>query len=70
MYLKLKYIKMPFDYLPDLSEDSHYRSIFGDAIPDGMSVETFVEKFGYDEDGEPRNYEEMKKAIDEYNARK
>jgi|AACY02.8.fsa_nt_gi 2-succinyl-6-hydroxy-2,4-cyclohexadiene-1-carboxylate synthase len=60
-------LKTPFDYLPDPSGDSYFRRIFD--IPDGMNDGEFVTKFGYDEDGNPRNYEDMKEAVDEYNAR-
>ena len=46
-------LKTPFDYLPDPSGDSYFRKIFGDAIPNGMNDGEFVQKFGYDEDGNP-----------------
>jgi hypothetical protein len=39
-------------------------------VPDGMSVETFVQKFGYDENGNARTFEEVEEAVNEYHARR
>jgi|OM-RGC.v1.036070628 hypothetical protein len=39
-------------------------------VPDGMSVETFVQKFGYDENGNARAFEKVEEAVNEYNARR